>query len=349
MEGEKFDPGFGKVIEWDIPLLEGYSFTFVPNNSNKPGTRSFNGIKNPGLIKAVSFYAPDAVLVNGWNFNSHLKVIFFFHKKIPVLFRGDSTLLDKKGFLNRLLKPIVLKQIFKKIDYALYVGEENKKYFIAHGLKVNQLVFVPHAIDNNRFAHGSTDNDKLEKLRNKYGIAKNKFVFLFAGKLETKKDPALLINTFKMLNLPGAVLLIAGNGVLEKTLKETCLDWPDIIFIDFQNQTIMPLIYGLSDVFVLPSKGPGETWGLAVNEAMACGKPVIVSNKCGCAPNLVRQGENGFIFPAGNKEALALAMKNIFDKRQESKNMGMRSAELIKDYSFDHIVTAVENTIEISK
>ena len=87
----KYDPGFGKSIEWDIPLLKGYDFTFVKNASLNAGSHHFGGINNPSLIREIKEWGPDAVLVYGWCFKSHLSAMRYFKGRIPVLFRGDST------------------------------------------------------------------------------------------------------------------------------------------------------------------------------------------------------------------------------------------------------------------
>ena len=228
--GIKYDPGFGKNIEWDIPLLEGYEYEFILNISKKPGTRSHKGIINPGLIKAIEQYNPDAIVVNGWNFKSHLKCLKYFHKKIPVLFRGDSTLLDEKSGIRKLLREFVLKRIYKKVDFGLYVGSQNKKYFLKHGLKDDQLVFVPHAIDNERFAPCDKNQNAAIELKRKLKIPSDDLIFLFAGKLEPKKNPELLIEAFKKINYQNVHLVIVGNGELENALKRSTAN--------FKNTTI---------------------------------------------------------------------------------------------------------------
>ena len=141
----KFDPGFGKNIEWDIPLLNGYEYSFVKNISSNPGSHHFSGIDNPGLVKAIEAWEADAVLVYGWAFKSHLKVMRYFHKKIPVFFRGDSTLLGQKSLFKKIFRTIFLKWVYSYADKALYVGTHNKNYFLQNGLNDAQLVFVPHA------------------------------------------------------------------------------------------------------------------------------------------------------------------------------------------------------------
>ena len=113
----KYDPGFNKVIAWDIPLLEGYPFDWVKNTAGDPGSHHFKGIINPDLIGQLKAWHPDALLVYGWGYQSHLKVMRHFKNKLPVLFRGDSTLLDdvtgakallKTGFLELLDNPLMM-------------------------------------------------------------------------------------------------------------------------------------------------------------------------------------------------------------------------------------------------
>ncbi len=347
--GEKYDPGFGKKIEWDIPLLEDYDYTFVKNISTNPGTHHFKGIINPSLIKEIQEYNPAAILTFGWNFDSHLKCIRFFHKKIPVLFRGDSTLLDeKKGFsIKKIARRIFLKWIYKHVDIAFYTGINNKQYFSVLGLKDNQLVFAPHAIDNNRFGN-EKENYAQQALaqRQKLGIKNDELVILFAGKFEPKKDPAIILQLAKKLRKEKIKFLLVGNGILEKDLKAAAFNNQKIHFLDFQNQQLMPVIYRLGDVFLLPSKGPGETWGLAVNESMASGKPILISNKCGCAADLVINGKTGYIFSATNESDL-LEKFQLMNNKDLLIELGNASKELIQEYSFEKIVSAIESSITI--
>lgn len=334
----KYDPGFGKDIEWDIPLLEGYDYTFVTNSSKNPGSHQFNGIINPTLIKEIESWKADAVLIIGWNFYSHLKAMRYFKGKIPVYFRGDSTLLDENPGVKKILRRLFLRWVYKHIDYAFYVGKRNKDYFIAHGLKEEQLIFAPHAIDNERFYDKDGGyKQKAFEWRRSLGIKNDNFVFLFAGKLTPKKNPAILINAIKQLNNPATHLILVGNGILENELKKIAFNNSTIHFLDFQNQSIMPIVYRLGNVFVLPSKGPGETWGLAVNEAMDCGLPVIVSDKVGCAVDLVEQNKNGYIFKSNNEQELVKIMKLCLDKwqndRQSFATMSFNSLYKIKNYS----------------
>ncbi|RYZ24790.1 MAG: glycosyltransferase family 1 protein, partial [Chitinophagaceae bacterium] len=191
---KKFDHGFGKYIEWNIPVLEGYEYTFVKNVAKKPGSHHFSGIDNPGLIDEIESWRPSAILLYGWSFKSHLQVLRYFHKKTPILFRGDSTLLNRKGFVKKFVRKQFLKWVYQHVDYALYVGTNNKAYFLAHGLKPDQLVFVPHAVDNDRFlAASALIRKNTDAWKESNGISPEDTLFLFAGKLDHNKNVSLLI------------------------------------------------------------------------------------------------------------------------------------------------------------
>ena len=343
---KKYDPGFVRNIEWDIPLTDGYEHTFVKNSSSQPGSHHFRGIENPSLIKEVEAWQPDAILVFGWSFKSHLKVIRHFKGKKPVLFRGDSTLLDEeRNALKKIARRLFLKWVYWHVDFALYVGQANKKYFLHMGLKEDQLVFAPHSIDNERFEEGNCI------IRERFGISQDAVVLLYSGKLEDKKDPTLLLDSFIALKDNKAHLMIVGDGKLMRGLKEKVahLDKNDgerIHFAGFVNQSAMPSIYHASDIFVLPSKGPGETWGLSVNEAMAAGCAIIVSDKCGCYLDLVKEEENGFVFQSENLEELISLMKRMVSEKNRLKEMGEASKKMIKGYSFEIICEVIENLME---
>ena len=340
---KKFDPDFGKNIDWDIPLLEGYKYEWVKNTSTDPGSHHFNGIINPYLIAQISTWKAEAILVYGWAYHAHLKTIRFFKNKIPVYFRGDSTLLDVSNDFKTFFKKIYLKWVYRQIDHAFYVGSNNKAYFKEYGLKENQLGFAPHAIDNDRFAVNRTA--EALKLRQTLGIPSGDLLVLFAGKFEEKKSPNLLIDAFCSLSLQSSHLLLVGNGRLEKSLKAKADKIKNIYFLDFQNQSAMPAIYQACDLFCLPSKGPDETWGLAVNEAMASGKPVLVSDRVGCQTDLVIPGFTGAVFKSENlfdiTEKLGILLKN----KDGLKTLGINAKNKIAEWSFDQQVAAITKNI----
>jgi glycosyltransferase involved in cell wall biosynthesis len=345
-QGKKYDPGFGINITWDIPLLEGYEYAFVANVSAAPGTQHFRGIDNPGLKTAIEEWKPDAVLVFGWSFKSHLSCLRHFHNRIPVLFRGDSTLTDEKSIVQKAARCIFLKWIYSFVDYALYVGEANKAYFKAFGLRDSQLIFAPHAVDNERFGSVTEKQQSfIDDTRQKMGIKEGDITLLFCGKFQQKKEPILLLNAFMALNDFRLHLILVGNGELEKEIQQYAGDSANIHLMQFQNQSMMPAVYRLGDIFCLPSKGPGETWGLAVNEAMASGRAVIVSSMAGCAADLVKPGVNGYVFKSGDIHDLKDKILKVTAESNRLADMQQQSKKIINAYSFQNIVKPLQETV----
>ncbi|MDB5089782.1 MAG: glycosyl transferase family 1 [Mucilaginibacter sp.] len=338
----KYDPGFGKDISWDIPLTEDYPFTWVRNVAANPGSHYKRGIINPTLISEIKQFNPSAILVFGWAYQSHFEVMRYFHGKIPVYFRGDSTLLDEMPAWKKTIRYIWLKWVYHFINNAFYVGTNNRSYFKLYGLKDEQLAFAPHAIDNERFA--ADCGKEARQLREQLNLRKKNILILFAGKLEDKKSPLLLLEAFLDLQQDDVHLLITGNGQLEATLKASAAESPNIHFLNFQNQQYMPVIYQAADLFCLPSQGPGETWGLAVNEAMAAGAAIVVSDKVGCATDLVTE-KNGAIFTSGDLASLTKALKTLTADKQNLKQMGKHSKVVIAAWNFTNIAEAFENKL----
>ncbi len=333
--GARFDPDFGKIIDWDIPLLEGYSYHFTRNTSKKPGSHSFRGIKNPDLINEIEIWGADIIWAWGWAFHSHLKLIRHFHGKKTVWFRGDSTLLDEpKAFsIKKILRRIFLRWVYKHVDKAFFVGTHNKFYFEAHGLKQNQLIYAPHAIDNNRFLDSSGEKEKkAQKWRADLGFLKDDFVLLYAGKLEPRKNLFFLINLMEAAEDENLKLLIIGNGPLEKELQAKFREDKRVTFLGFINQSEMPISYRVSNLFILSSVN--ETWGLSINEALACGTPVLASNKCGGAIDLINE-TNGLIFDPIN------GINEVVKYLKSKKYSIFNDRSLLLGHDYNDIVKAV--------
>ncbi|TWR25197.1 glycosyltransferase family 4 protein [Mucilaginibacter pallidiroseus] len=336
-----YDPGFGKKITWDIPLLDGYPYIFVKNTSGNPGSHHYNGIANPSLMADIESWGANIVLIFGWAYKSHLKAMRYFKGRIPVLFRGDSTLIDQVRPLKKMLRQLLLTWVYRHIDFALYPGKNTLAYFKKYGVK--KLVYAPHAVDNERFSIAHTK--KSAHLRLNLNIPETATLILYAGKFDYKKDPQLLLQSFKEACVPNTHLLFVGDGMLEIALKNEAASAGNVHFMPFQNQTEMPAVYQAADLFCLPSRGPNETWGLAVNEAMACGKAILVSSKVGCAPDLVKDGFNGATFQAGDKNDLIKKLTLLTASKDTLKQYGRNSFNLIQRFNFTNIVTAIEETV----
>lgn len=300
------DPGFQIPVTWDLPLLEGYEHEFVENRSRDPGTAGYFGLWNPDLPRKLRSWRPDAVLLTAYNYASIGNLLLRSRSgDAPLIFRGDSHRLAARRGLRESIKQSAIAAVFRRFDAVLYVGSANREYFALHGVPAERLFYSPHAVDNERFfAASGAAEATAPSWKRSLGIPENHRVVLFAGKFEEKKRPLDLLRAFLEARLDRVSLLYVGSGHLESELRAAAVGRTNVFFSPFRNQSLMPETYAAGDAFVLPSYGPAETWGLAVNEAMCMGRPVIVSDHVGCARDLVVAGETGLTFAAGNVEAL---------------------------------------------
>ncbi len=344
---EQIDQGFGVPVKWDVPLLNGYDHEFVPNRSARPGSGNIRGLNNPELVARLNAFAPDAVLLFGYNYLTHYRFLFSNSRRaVPLLFRGDShRLFPVEGWKTNLKQKIV-GRVFQKFSAFLYAGAANKEYFQHHGVTPEKLFFCPHCVDNERFsAESEKVVESVQLWKRELGIPVQHRVVLFAGKFEEKKRPRDLLEAFRRAQLKDVSLLMVGNGAQEEGLRRDFTD-ENIFFAPFQNQTLMPRVYMAGDVFVLPSYGNEETWGLAVNEAMCMGRPLIVSGHVGCARDLVQDRNNGLVFPAGDVPALAKALQDTFADEQRLKLWGANSRAVIQDYSYAAATRGLDQALE---
>lgn len=338
---EQLDQGFKKSLAWDIPLTEGYEFEVVANTARAPGTHHFFGLRNPTLLNKVLAWRPDAVHLTGYAYMSHLLVLHALHKlKVNVLFRGDSHLLNGQGAWWRWnLKRLSLRTIYSWPAGFLCVGQANRDYYRAFGVPQTKLFNCPHSIETERFICPDDDLDqKAADWRANIGINQSHKVLLFAGKFEGVKQPLAMMQAFLECNLSQVALLMVGDGELGPQVREVAGQHPGRIrVLPFQNQSKMPIVYRLGDVLILPSRS--ETWGLAVNEAMACGRPALVSDRVGCHVDVVQSGKTGEVFSAGNwndfKNKLVSMLETDWKQRKT----------LIQDWASNWSIQRTEETV----
>jgi glycosyltransferase involved in cell wall biosynthesis len=167
--------------------------------------------------------------------------------------------------------------------------------------------------------------------------------------LQPKKNPTLLLEAFRALH-DGSHLVFFGNGVLESELKAQVERHSNVHFLPFQNQSVMPVVYRVGDIFVLPSQGPGETWGMALNEAMACGRAVIASSMVGGARDLIRVGVNGWLFESGDVQGLIHVLRlAVGVGRKGLKEMGIAGHALISNWSTEESARCISEIVAICR
>ncbi len=311
------DAQFGTSFAWDTDLLSGYTHEFVKNRAKHPDVNRFTGLHNPELRPALRAFTPNAILLYGYAFRSHLNLLL--QPPAPILFRGDSHLLGApcSSLLpspRSLFGRLALRLVYSRPAAFLHVGSANAAYFRHHGVPPDKLFHAPHAVDTDHFAATPERIAAAATQRAALGIPAEAPVVLFAGKLIPKKRPDLLLASFLRAAVPGAHLVLAGDGELASALRATAAGRKNVHFLPFVNQSAMPARYLLGDVFALPSEGRRETWGLAVNEAMHLGRAAILSNHVGCYPDLIRPNQTGWIFQAGRESELAALLRDILGR-----------------------------------
>ncbi|WP_281016454.1 MULTISPECIES: glycosyltransferase family 4 protein [unclassified Minwuia] len=344
-----FDHEFNRPVTLDIPLLEGYDWEMVPNVAKDPGTHHFGGLHNPEMNSRIARFDPDCLLVFGWAWRTNLSALRHFHGRIPVLFRGDSTLRSThharwKSWLRRTL----LTWVYRHVDLALSPGQENRKYLKAMGFPEDRIRHMPHAIDIHRFSADDPESSRrAHEMRSNLGISPEALVFLFAGKFVQRKQVHVLLAAFRELRteLPSSDmhLVLVGDGPDEPMLRRQSEETPSVHFCGFRNQSEMPATYRMADVYVLPSVR--DTWGLGLNEALAAGCVAIASDHVGAAPDLLEARQYGRIFECGNSAALCAAMREFVDLRSDLPMLARQAVEDSPGWSIESAAEAVAAVI----
>jgi glycosyltransferase involved in cell wall biosynthesis len=336
------DSGFGQKVTWDIPLLDGYEHVFLNNSSCRNGmnTRFFDAI-NWSIFRLLRKSEDNVVILNGWAYLSDWIVLFsarLYGKKVwmraEMPWNQEALKVNsiKKSMKYFIFKYLVFKYL---IDNFLYIGSQNKQYYLMHGVKESKLIFAPYSVDNQRFQGLKTDGKITRKM---WGVDEKQIVILFSGKLINKKRPLDLLRAFHRLNNANVTLFYMGDGPLRQDLEDFIkihgID--HVIISGFINQSEIASIYSMGDIFVMCS-GLGETWGLSVNEAMNFGLPVVVSATCGSSFDLVENGKNGYIFREGDTNSLSSILEELVENPEKRESMG--SASRVKINEFSHEVT----------
>lgn len=333
--------GFGVAFDWDVDLLSGYESRFLENRARSPSTDAFWGIENPELAELVPRGGFDAFVVPGWALRSYWQATLACRKAgVPVLVRGDSQLVGRRATWLRAAKSLVFSRMLSAFDGFLYVGQRNREYLEHYGVAERDLFFAPHCVDDAAFRRASAEARANEPPST--GVRRRRI--LYAGKLLASKGPLDVLRAVLALHERGlpVELVCAGAGELAPVLAHLArrAGLP-AEFLGFVNQSRMPTVYASADVVVLPSV---ETWGLVVNEAMACGVPAVVSDAVGCGPDLVVPGLTGATFPLGDTDALAQAIAEVlaFDPAATSRHVAERIARYSPEKTAEGVLEAAE-------
>lgn len=348
---ERGESGFGASFDWDVDLLVGYPHTFLENVARSPKVddQSFFGCDTPEIHDRIREENFDAFVVMGWHAKTFWQAVAACRRsETPVLARGDSQLDPTVPGWRRALKEVTHRGLLRAFDAFLAVGTRFDEYLQHYGVGSERIFRVPHCVDTDRFsvqARRAEANGQVSQLQNKLTV-REETVFLFVGKMVPNKRPGLFVEAVHRFSRKNSDVrgVLVGAGPLDTVLQNQRDDLgAPVSFEGFQNQTRLPAYYVLADALVLPSNYP-ETWGLVVNEAMACGTPAIVSQAAGCAPDMIEEGKTGYTFPVDDMNALCDRMWALEDRlAREERPFAAEVRETSRRHSPE---TAAERTVE---
>lgn len=335
--------GFGVGFEWDIPLRENYVSEVMRNVSQRPSLGVFAGCDTPDVGQKLRAWAPDVAILTGWHSKMLVQSWWAARRlRIPRVLRGESNAMRRRAAWKRAAHRFWL----RGFDEFLAIGKANREFYRQGGVPDRRIHDCPYFVDNERFAaSAATWRSQRAELRRGWSITDDATCFLFCGKLIPKKRPLDLLEALRRARAinPSIHLLVTGTGELMARAQEMATaERLPITFTGFLNQSEIVRAYVAADCLVLPSDA-GETWGLVVNEAMACGVPALVSDQVGCGPDLVTGGVTGAIFPMGDVQSVTNRMLELAGDQSRLRTMGSNARDrVMSNYSVER---AVEGTL----
>ena len=343
------DREFGEVLKWDIDLLSGYDARFVKGAELRPQSGSFFSVIAPQIWREVKRGKFDALIVHGHTPAALLIAVGAArHAGIPVFCRAETHLGLTRSAPKRFIRKPLMGAFYRLMNGVLAIGSANAAFYRAMGVPKDRIFFMPYTIDNDRFMTGARMSPELRRqIRAELGVLDDAPIILYAAKLQERKHPDDLIRAALRLREWGVRfhIVIVGSGEMAEELTSLVArnNLNNIHFRGFVNQKVLPRVYGASDVFVLPSED--ESWGLAVNEAMCAGLPVVASKGVGCVPDLVRDKINGRTFAPRDIEGLAVALHSILIDDEARRRMSAASRDIISRWSYAECATGLQGAL----
>ena len=353
----RFDPTMNKTYSWGREVLEGFKSSFIKpvkassvtytgadktTVENKLGSlgsvlyylRTFFGFWSFGVIKHVLSGKFDVVLVE--NYSSISSLMGILSAKISgarVFLRGEAALNPNLPKFILFLKKIYLGLLFRLFDGYFYSCKSNKIYYLNYGAKINELTFVPSAVDDDFFLR-HLDLSK-ECLRAQLNIPNDSFVYLGVGRIVRRKNWTEAISAFKLAcrSNRNLILIIVGDGPELANLQKMIGDQlsSKIIFAGFKSQAEISDFYVVADAMLQTSiYDPSPK---VLNESLCFSLPSIVSDAVGTAGDICVDGHNGYVYPIGDVNFLASAIIKLANDEVVYSRFVSNSLELSKLWS----------------
>ncbi len=349
-----YDPEFGANVQWDVPLLDGYKWTHIPNRGN--GTESFWAWRNTGLWKFIRQGKFDAVV----SYIGYTRATFWIacfaarSKGIPFLFGTDASRIEPRdeSKLKLAVKKILWPAVFSFAGQVLTTSSSGRDLMISLGFPPDRVSMTLITVDNDWWLAQANAIDRNEA-RKSLGFAPQEKIILFCAKLQPWKRPMDLLHAFAKTAIPNAKLVFAGEGAQRAELETEAVAHSvsdKVQFLGFVNQSQLPRLYKSADLMVIPSRY--EPFGLVVNESMLCGCPVVASDRVGAVRDLITPGATGFVFPCGDTDALAAQLQDALGDPARLDSIRQNALQRISSWtpqvSVEALVDAIERAVSRS-
>ena len=342
------DPDFGTEVKWDVPLLEGYEWTHVPNKG--PERETFWGMNNPGLKELIRDGKFDAVVC----YTGYIRASFWIARRAAkkagsaFIFGTDASSLEPRdGRMWKVaFKKIMWPRLFGLADQVIVPSTASEEVMKSLGIPAERITMTPYSVDNDWWMAQAAKVDRDDE-RAKLGLRDNDIAILFCAKLQPWKRPMDLLRAYAQARIAGSRLIFAGDGSLREELSSEAARLGisgQILFRGFVNQSALPALYKLVDLMILPSIY--EPFAVVVNEAMCCGCPVLVSDRVGAARDLVEPVATGLVFPAANVSALTEKLADVLRSPEKLRRLRPIVVEHIKSWSPERNIEAMVAAIE---
>lgn len=318
------------IREWQTQA-EGFNCEFLPHRSFSLGSRDFRFLLNPGLSQKLAAAAPDLLICTGWDSLAAFKVARWARRNgVPYVLWSGSTANEPNW--RRSLGRRAVTRLICHADACLAYGTRAEAYLKNAGADPDRVFCAFNTVATDEFARGSTlDTARRQEIREEMEL-NTPYVVLFCGQLIARKGVDELMQAFLRLERSDITLVFAGSGGQEARLREIAAPLRDRVrFPGFVPREKLPELYAMADLLVLPSRQ--EVWGLVINEALACGVPVLTTDVVGAAPDLVVHGKNGYIVPAKNVQSLTDAIEQHFNGQCDRDAMKRGAREAIQPFT----------------
>jgi glycosyltransferase involved in cell wall biosynthesis len=342
-----YDPDFNTTVQWDVPLLDGYSWQEVPNRGRR--NDSFLNLWNPGLWKLILKGKFDAVLCYLSYRCGSFWIAFSASRfsNTAFLFGTDASSMAPRSGLQwkQRAKDVFWPRLYSLADQIIVPSNPTRDLMLSLGLPADRVTLTPYSVDNDWWINHSATVDR-HSVRAAWDVGPETCVILFCAKLQVWKRPLDLLKAFASAELSNAVLIFAGEGAqrheLENQVTQLGLNGR-VRFLGFLNQSELPAVYKSSDLMVLPSEY--EPFGVVVNEASCCGCPVLVSDHVGAARDLVIPVEPALVYPCGDVEALSVALRELCCDKQRLEQLGLTAQQRMAHWSGEDTVNGTVEAV----